>query len=246
MNIYFNGCSFTYGDELLDPAKSAWPVLVANDLQSDFFNDAVSGGTNQRTVYKTVCNEENFDYFVIAWTFYSRFTEYNPVDNFEINFNPSLNQDPSLHYSIDLKKNYAKYETFGKLYYADWYNELYQFKQWLQQIILLQSFFKTKQKKYVMLNTSGHKLNLWLQPKDKFIDSTRPLMPFFDYLSDDLLLAEHKSIQQLVENIDKENFIEWNKWAIVDYTSDYKIGTGGHLLEDGHAAVAKKVINYIK
>jgi len=97
MKIYFNGCSFTYGDELSDPNKSSWPTLVANKLQADFLNDAVSGGTNQRTVYKTLCNKNQYDYFVIAWTSYSRFTEYNPVDNFEINFTSALNMNPNLH-----------------------------------------------------------------------------------------------------------------------------------------------------
>jgi hypothetical protein len=246
MKIYFNGCSFTYGDELSDPNKSSWPTLVANKLQADFLNDAVSGGTNQRTVYKTLCNKNQYDYFVIAWTSYSRFTEYNPVDNFEINFTSALNMNPNLHYSDDLKKNFSKYKTFGKLYYTHWYNELYEFKKWLQEIVLLQSFFKSHKKKYIMLNTFENNLSSWLQPKDKFISVTKHLIPFFDYVSDDILLNEWELIQSLVADIDTLKFIEWDQWAITNLTNQYATGPGGHILDAGHAAVAEKVIVHIK
>ena len=144
MRVYFNGCSLTYGDELSTPKISAWPTLMSKRLDLEFTNDAVNGGTNQRIMYKTIQEINNYDCFVIAWTTYTRFTEYNPVDNFEINFNPQLNLDVSLHHSDDLKLNYAKYQNYGTMYYKHWFNELYQFKQWLQQIILLQSLFKRK------------------------------------------------------------------------------------------------------
>jgi len=146
MNLYFNGCSFTYGDELQDPKNSAWPPLVAKTLGCNSLNDAVICGSNERIVYKTLFASNDFDYFMIAWTDYTRFTEYNPVDNFEINFNASLTLDVSLHYSDDLKNNYKKYKNYGDLYYKYWFNELYQFKKWLQQIILLQSFFDVHKK----------------------------------------------------------------------------------------------------
>jgi hypothetical protein len=240
--LYFNGCSFTHGDELTNPGKDSWPGVVSSELQCAFLNDAVPGGTNDRTVYKTLLNANNYDYFFVAWTHYARFTEYNPIDNFEINFSPQLLLDPSLHYSNDLIKNYSKYKNYGELYYKHWYNELYEFKKWLQQIILLQSFFKAHNKKYLMLNTSNNHLPNWLQPRDKFIASTKHLLAFFNYLNDDQLLEEHTHIQTLNSMIDQSTFIEWNSWAITDLTSIYKCGPGGHILEDGHRAVANKVI----
>jgi hypothetical protein len=246
MKIYFNGCSFTYGDELSDPAKHAWPTLVANALHANFLNDAVSGGTNQRTVYKTLCNKDQYDYFVIAWSTYTRFTEYNPVDNFEINFNPALNLNTNLHYSTDLKENFSKYKEFGKLYYTHWFNELYEFKKWLQQILLLQSFFELHQKKYIMLNTTSNNLRNWLQSKEKFISSTRHLISFFDYIDDTTLLDEWRIIQSLASDINTSTFIDWNKWAIIDLTNQFATGPGGHILDAGHTAVAEKVITYIK
>ena len=166
MKLYFNGCSFTYGDELKNPQQGAWPTLVSSQLKCNFLNDAVPGGTNDRTVYKTILNIDYYDYFFIAWTFYTRFTEYNPIDNFEINFSPQLNLDPSSHSSDDLKKNYSKYKDYGQMYYKHWYNNLFEFKKWLQQIILLQSFFRQHNKPFLMLNTCDNNLSSWLQSRE--------------------------------------------------------------------------------
>jgi hypothetical protein len=74
----------------------------------------------------------------------------------------------------------SKYSEYGKLYYAHWFNELYEFKKWLQEIILLQAFFKKHNKKYLMLNTAKNNLRSWLQPESSFIEAVRPLISFFD------------------------------------------------------------------
>jgi hypothetical protein len=242
MKLYFNGCSLTYGDDLTDPRQSAWPTLVAAHLNFNFLNDAVSGGSNDRIMYKTIQNINSYDCFFIAWTVYARFTEYNPIDNYEINFNPQLGLAVSAHHSDDLKVNYSKYQDYGRMYYANWYNDLFEFKKWLQQIILLQSFFKQYHKPYLMLNAFNNNLAAWLQPRDKFIDATKNLLDFFDYLNDDQLLNEHDQIQELVSMIDFSHFVDWNSWEIFKLASNYKCGPGGHILEDGHQAVANKVI----
>lgn len=244
MKLYFNGCSFTYGDELANPKQDAWPTLVSAELNLPFYNDAVSGGSNERIVYKTILNSNDYDYFFIAWTTYSRFTEYNPVDNFEINFNPMLALDLSLHASNDLKNNYSKYKNYGELYYKYWFNELYEFKKWLQQIILLQSFFKTHNKQYLMLNAVPNNLSIWLQPQETFIESVKPLLEFFDCIDDQQLLDEHRQIQHLNSLIDTSRFLDWNKWYITSMRRDYPCGPGKHLLEEGNQALAKKVLDH--
>lgn len=245
MKMYFNGCSFTYGDELVEPRETAWPVLVARHYGDEFYNDAVSGGTNQRSVYKTILNINQFDYFVICWTSYARFTLYNPVDNFEINFHPRLALDSNLHYSNDLINNYAKYKDYGTLYYKHWFNEFYEFKKWLQQIALMQSFFKDRSVKYAMLNAFSNQLSTWLQPAESFVESIRPLCSFFDYSNDDQLLNEHRQIQDLMRMIDTEKFIGFNSWCINDLSATCPVGVNGHILEDGHRQVADIVIKHI-
>lgn len=218
--------------------------MIARHLNFDFLNDAVSGGTNDRAVYKTLQAFGDYDYFFIAWTSYARFTEYNPVDNFEINFTPQLNLEASVHYSDDLKKNYSKYKKYGEMYYKYWYNALYEFKKWLQQIILLQSFFETHKKKYLMINTMQNDLISWLQPRERFIESCHDLLNFFDYLDDEQLLREHQKIQGLVTLIDQSKFVSWKKWCITDLKKTHICGPGGHILESGHQEVAKKVLEH--
>ena len=130
------------------------------------------------------------------------------------------------------------------MYYKHWFNELYEFKKWLQQIIMLQSLLKTHNKKYLMVNTAHNHLEAWLQPQEKFINTTKHLLGFFDYLDDDQLLNEHKSIQNLISMIDLSTFIGWSNWFITELTSSYPCGPGGHILENGHQAVANKVLEY--
>jgi hypothetical protein len=84
----------------------------------------------------------------------------------------------------------------------------------------------------------------WLQPQEKFINTTKHLLGFFDYLDDDQLLNEHKSIQNLISMIDLSTFIGWSNWFITELTSSYPCGPGGHILENGHQAVANKVLEY--
>jgi hypothetical protein len=196
-------------------------------------------------VYQTILNIDQFDYFVIAWTDYSRFTLYNPVDNFEINFNPRLNLDASLHQSEDLQRNYKKYKEFGTLYYKHWFNDLYEFKKWLQQILLLQTFLSAKNKNYVMINTMPCHLETWLQSKESFIQAIKPLCDFFDYLDDTQLWLEHDQIQSMLSMIDLKRFIRWKDWCIRDLSNHYPVGPNGHILEDGHRAVAEIVIKHI-
>jgi len=243
MRLYFNGCSFTQGDELSDP-MSSYPTVMSRKLGLEFTNDAQNGGSNQRIVYKTMQAIDDHDCFIIAWTSYNRFTEYNPVDNFEINFFPQMSLDATSHYSDDLKVNYAKYLDYGNMYYKYWQNELYEFKQWLQQILLLQSFLKCQNKKYIMLNTMDNRLEQWCSAKEEFLSSVRPLLPFFDYLSDELLLEEHRQIQNLLSMIDHSTYLGFGKWCIVDYTRQFPCGPNGHPLEDGHIAVADTLIKF--
>ena len=89
--IHAIGDSFTYGDELKNPNKSAWPAKLAEKLSASINNNAVSGGTNSRTVYQTIKNtQENYDLYLIAWTTYSRFTFYKSDNIVSILFSLTL------------------------------------------------------------------------------------------------------------------------------------------------------------
>lgn len=231
MKLFFTGCSFTYGDDLENPTETAWPALVSGPNQ--FTNAAVSGGTNERSVYQVIKNIDQFDKFYIAWTYIERFTRYRAENNFEVNFNPGFK-----HTLYGRTPDFIEY---AKLHYTIWYNNLYSFKLWLQQIVLLQSYLDKKNKQYLMINATDNHIKSWLEPWNSFRDSVKSLL-CFDVMDDDQLMAEHLEIQNIVKNIDMTKFLGWGTWTIVDLLPKYPKGPTGHLLEDGHRAIADYII----
>lgn len=235
--IYTNGCSFTHGDELLDPCK-AWPYLLAEQLQTTVVNDAVSGGTNYRTVYRTIKHlKDQFDLYIIAWTTNTRYTFYKSDNNFEINFNPQLKN------GLYSKESY--YNQWGKTLYQHWHNELYATKLWLQQIIQLQAILEKNKKKYFMLNTFPNNLHKWLSPEDQFINSVKSVINF-DLMNDDQIFAEHCEIQYYVECINKETFYQWNQFHIATLTEHFLTGPNGHFLDAGHKHLSELLHQHIQ
>lgn len=234
MRLYFNGCSHTFGDDLVDQNNS-WPSLVAKSLQCDFVNDAVSGGTNDRILYRTIKEAGDFDRIYIAWTYTSRFTRYRSDNNYEVNFNTSLTNK--------LYSSSPEFKEYGKMHYAFWHNELYSFKLWLQQIILLQRYLDSINKPYVMLNADNNFIDRWTVGRNNFNNSVQSLL-CFDLMDNQQLLAEHQEIQKLISQINFTNYIDWGNWWITQLSSIYPIGPTRHLLEDGHVAIAKHILTH--
>ena len=61
-------------------------------------------------------------------------------------------------------------------------------------------------------------------------------------MNDDQLYAEHVEIQQLIKQIDQQHFLGWNTWWISDLINQYPVGETGHLLEQGHQAIADYIL----
>ena len=242
IKLYFNGCSFTYGDGLDDPTNNSWPSLIAKHYNATYLNHAVCGGSNDRIIKGVVTNIKNYDKFYIGWSSYSRFVKYNPVDNFEILFTPELALNASLHYSDDLKTNYKKYKDFGKMYYKHWYNELYEFKGFLHQVILLQCLFEVNNKDYTMINMLSH-IQPWVSPSDIFIENVKDLI-CFDAMSDDQIHNERKEINTLIDQIDLSKFVFWD-YNVQSFIKDKNLiisSDDKHPSVLGHKAIAKEVL----
>lgn len=237
MKIYANGCSFTYGDELVSPGTHSWPQLLGEKLNATVTNDAISGGTNQRTVYHTIKNLKfDFNLYIISWTTYSRFTFYKSDNNFEINFNPQLVNK--------IYSNEAFYRDWGRTLYTKWFNELYAFKLWLQQIIQLQSLLEKNNKKYIMINTFPNELDLWLADKDNFVSATKTLINF-DIMNDNQIFDEYHEIQYYIKLVNFNNFYNWKKFSITDLCKQYPVGPKGHILEQGHEHLANLLYEHL-
>ncbi len=235
MKLYFNGCSHTFGDDLVSPDNQAWPSLIAKKLKHQFLNDAVSGGSNDRIVYRTIKHAQDFDKIYIAWTYTSRFTRYRFDNNHDVNFNPQLKH--SLYGSV------PEFKEYGLYHYKFWHNELYSFKLWLQSIILLQRYLGSIKKPYVMINSSQNHIDRWSVDWNLFNNSIKSLV-CFDYMDDDALYNEHLEIQGLLKQIDMTNYPGWKNWWISKLSNEYSTGATGHLLEEGHNAVSNYILEH--
>lgn len=236
MKIYVNGSSFTFGDELKNPKRDAWPMLLEKSLNATTINDAVSGGSNQRIVYRTLKSlQQEYDLYILTWTDYSRFTFYKSDNNYEITFSPQLKNK--------LYQSEKFFKDWGSVLYKIWYNELYAFKLWLQQIILMQSTLIDKN--YIMINTVENNLSAWTVKKSDFIDSVKKLI-VFDYMTDDQIFEEYNEIQYYLSKIDKNKFYRWNDFYIASLTKKFPVGSEGHFLEEGHTEMANLILDYIQ
>ena len=235
MKLYFNGCSHTWGDDLAAPLQQAWPSVISKKLDCDFLNDSISGGTNDRIMYRTMKHIDQFDKFYIAWTSTSRFTRYRSDNNYDVNFNPQM-----IH---KLYSENTEFKHYAELHYKFWHNELYAFKLWLQNIILLQRFFESSNKPYVMINSTNNLIDRWTVPWQNFNNSVQSLL-CFDRMSDQQLSDEYFEIQNLIDKIDFSKFIGWNTWHITQLSDHYPVGPTEHLLEQGHEQVAEYILKH--
>jgi hypothetical protein len=233
MRLYFNGCSHTYGDDLDSPVTQAWPSILASSLGCEFLNDAMSGNANDHIIYRTIKNAAEFDKIYIAWTYIERFTRYRVDNNYVVNFNPTLNNR--------LYGNDPIFVNYGKMHYAVWYNELYGFKLWLQDIVLLQRYLESLKKPYVMVNTDNNLIDRWSTSWPEFVSSVQSLL-CFDFMNDNQLYQEHQEIQTLLSQINFDHYIGWNCWWL---TKDpFATGATGHYLSQGHEHIAKYILEH--
>jgi len=235
MNIFSCGCSFTYGAELDNPRDNAWPMLLARQLDATLNDVSMCGNSNSRIHYQTIKNMKNeYDLYLIVWTEYSRFTFYKSENNHEVGFNIPLTHD--------LYGSKSFYRNWGKILYKEWYNDLFAFKLWLQQILQLQQMLSNRN--YVMINTFPNNLDRWLTSKDYFIEKVKPLINF-NLMHDEDIFNEYNEIQYYISLIDTSKFYKWNDFYITELCGRFPCGPGGHILEEGHAHLSDLIYQYL-
>lgn len=237
MKLYFNGCSTTYGDELPEHTRlrSVWSSLVADHYKAESFNDAVKGGSNDRIVSRTILQINNFDKFYIQWSHIDRFTLHDANNWYEVNFQKQL-----VHSQYQNKDYFSK---FGKFYYAYWSNSLFNFKRWLEQIILLQNFFEYHSKPYLMFSCSHNDYAVYNSPQEDFISKFSKIVDITN-ISDEEILMQYDQVQSLLKLINFKSFIPPSNMYAIQLVSKHPMGPGGHPLEEGHAELAKYIIDH--
>jgi hypothetical protein len=139
--IYCIGDSFTYGDELKDPTKSAWPIILGNLLNKTAVNLGKNGSGNTRIVKRTIdaafCDDAEL--IIVAWTGPHRVEFFNegPCDIW-----PGKEVWTNIKDQITIAKAMTN-ATNDKF-------DLYLYRKWLRDVILAQNLLQNLDKTYLM------------------------------------------------------------------------------------------------
>jgi lysophospholipase L1-like esterase len=206
MRLLTVGDSFTYGEELAD-LSSAWPFLLGNKLGYEVTNLAFPGSGNTRMVRHCVEQIDNYDMVIIAWSHFARM-EVADANGF-YDLWPGCN---AVQYN-----DHSPWRRQLVEYYTRYYNDDYLYVQYLLNIILVQNYLKSNNKRYLMLDSFGnHQAN------------------------------QRNNNRELIKQINNEYYIGWPNKSMMEWTYRAAQGPRGHFLEEGHAIVADKVYEHIR
>ena len=208
MKLLTVGDSFTYGEELAD-LTSAWPFLLANKLGYEVTNLAKPGSGNTRMVRHCVEQVDNYDIAIIAWSHFARIEMAD--ENGFYDLWPGGGTLPHKQYSP------WRWEIID--YFSRHHNDDYLYRQYLLNIVLVQSYLKLNNKPYLMFDVFGN--------------------------HQDLRRTDERN-NDLIKQIDTQYFIGWPDEAMVDWMGDCLKGPRGHPLELGHQQTAEHINEYIR
>ncbi len=209
MKILTLGDSFTFGAELQHPDKDSWPFLLGNKLDSEITNLAKPGSGNTRMVRHAVEQIDNYDLIIIAWSHFAR-TELADENGF-YDIWPGCSALPH--------KEFSSWRSDVINYYSKHHNDQYLYNQYLINIIVIQQYLKSNNKKYIMMDTFGN--NNYRKNK-------------------------YKKNNTVVDQFDSTYYVGWPNEGMVEWMGDCPKGPGGHPLELGHQRIADKINEHIR
>lgn len=212
MKIITLGDSFTYGEELSD-IYQAWPYRLGDMLPAEVVNLARPASSNDKIIrlaLDSLVTDTDTDLYVIGWSSPGRIEFADDLGHYDIwpGYSGNLfikDQTPWRH---DLLEYLNKHHVDSEFH-----------RNFIANVILLQSTFKAHNKKYIMLNTVQN-----------------------DYYKK--IDFPHRN--QMYNMVDTGQFIGFNLSGMLEWTYGTKIGPGGHFLNAGHQIVAEKIYDHIR
>lgn len=233
--LYVDGGSNTYGDEITDREKNAWPYLLGDYLDCDVINQATKGKSNQHIVFDllNICSQCKPDLVIIGWVNVSRKMFVRRENNFLIDISPSGQNS--------VYADSAEFNKFQHLLYKYWSNYLYDAWQFLHHVILTQKFLDSQNIPYLMFNDSSQSDILDLLTisskqstiKDKLLDA-------FHQMNDSEIDRTQNQLQALYQTINHQNFYDfsWNIKKIVKFDSHPSI--------NDHQIISKFILSLLE
>lgn len=202
------GDSFTVGEEL-DNLTCAWPYKLADMLGYELNNQSVAGSSNTKMVRCLLEHDiSGYDLVIIAWSHFDRIEFADKVGIFDTW--PGGERKPAVSQGA-WRKDIVDFITKH-------HNDVYLYRQYLVNIILVQHYLKSHNKKYVMLDAFGNHLD----PGRTDIYN-----------------------QDLISKIDTSYFLGWPTETMQEWTKDLPRGPGTHFLDEGHLVVAEKIFKFV-
>lgn len=153
MEIIACGCSFTYGEELLDRSK-AWPGELSRQIGCVVHNLGAPGVGNDYIVKKAIANSQpNKTLAVIAWTSCERIEFADQFGAFTGWPGSQLKLIKSNHNNMGNSHRQRFLDLITEHHNTNW-----AFRRWLRQVVLLQSFFQAQQIPYLMVNAFNNQV----------------------------------------------------------------------------------------
>lgn len=208
--IYCIGDSFTYGEELSD-RQNAWPSLLSTRLGRPVTNQGRPASGNYRMVKRAIDAAMNNDteMIIIGWTDPCRqeFADDLGITDIWAGREYSRMQSCNDH-RINLIKYMTAYDVPG-----------YYYRQWLRQIILVQSLCQAKNIRLLMFSACA---------SEKFHGKYLKFSP------------------DLEPHIDTKIYVDWPNGGCVDWTHGTPVGPNFHPLEQGHRMIAQRIYEHIR
>lgn len=207
------GDSFTYGEEL-ESIYDAYPYKLANLISNDtqVINLGKPGSGNKsmiRNVIKHVSENNLLDLVIIGWASPGRMEFADQSGVFDL--------WPGYSGRIFIEHNQWRSELLD--YINKYHSPEHIYESYLLDIILMQSFLKQKNIRYVMTTTCANEYyhNIY-----------------------------YTGMKPLTDLIDTSFYLGWPSNGMAECTQGCKKGPGGHFLEDGHKKVAKTIYEHIR
>ena len=232
--IYVDGASITYGDGLHDPQNEAWPACLSRQLDVTVINNSKVGKSNEHMIFDTInfCLDTKPKLAIVTFSPITRKFFVRRENNHHIDITPSS--------SNSVYQNHKELQQFQTLLFKYWSNHLNDCWKFLQSIICLQSFFKSYNIPYLLLNADDQStLISLLTISSQSVKVKDQLLDAFSEMSDEEILKVEKQLKTLYDNIDHENFykFEWHFRKLTYFTN--------HPTADQHKIIANFVSTII-
>jgi len=221
MLLYTNGCSFTYGDELKQPSRDAWPYVLGKKLNWDTINSACVGGSVIRAYRQTLnflfnnLDKKEKMFIIICWP---------PKIRSEAYYNNriiTIKTQPLRKYLFMSKINHIISD-----YFLVTKHSIYCFLQSVCFQYLLHNILKYYKISHIFFETTSIDINLFSLRNFKNQSYIKNIV----------------SINKKIDSINR--FLINSSFESFAYDNHYAIGLNMHPLEEAHAALANLL--YIK